>query len=102
MSNLSEIHADPDGPADLAARRLSRWQILDMVLIHRSGRMKICRHTVTGRPCKPVQELIDAKIVAEGAGNYVMPGARFEAVLKALHRAGEIQSLEIPKPAWKQ
>lgn len=84
--------------AELAAARLNRWQILDMVLIHRQGRMKICRNQ-HGKPCRPVADMIDSNILAEGAsGDYVVPGPRFVAVIYALHRAGEIQSLETDVP----
>jgi hypothetical protein len=80
-------------PAEMVAARLNRWQILDLVLIHREGRMKICRNGA-GQPCGPVQRLIDDNIICEGAaGDYVLPGPRFTAVMYALARAGEINSL---------
>lgn len=84
--------------AEIAAARLNRWQILDLVLIHREGRMKITRNR-DGKPCRPVADMIDSRILAEGAsGDYVVPGPRFVAVIYALHRAGEIQSLETSVP----
>jgi hypothetical protein len=79
--------------AELVAARLSRWQILDMVLIHREGRMKICRNH-DGYPCRPVRRSIYDGILSEGAsGDYVMPGPRFTAVMYALARSGAVQSL---------
>jgi hypothetical protein len=91
----------PDDPADMMARRLSRWQIIDMVYIHRNGRMEIGRRA-DGKTRAPVQRMLDEGIVMlGGSGQYVLPGKRFEAVLEALHRAGLISTVEIPKPAGK-
>ena len=100
MSDVLELGTA--NPAEMVARRLSRWQIMDMVFIHRNGRMEVGR-TSAGKTRAPIQSLIDAGVLMAGAtGDYVLPGKRFEPVLKALHGAGLIATLEIPKPAWKQ
>jgi len=86
-------HPDERESAEMAAARFSRWQILDMVLVHRMGHMRITRNRY-GRPCAPVDRMIADRILAEGAsGGYVMPGPRFTAVMYALHRSGAVQSL---------
>lgn len=93
VRSVGVTHPDERESAELAAARLSRWQILDMVLVHRLGHMRITRNRC-GRPCAPVDRLIADRILAMGAtGQYVMPGPRFTAVLYALHRSGAVQSL---------
>jgi molybdopterin synthase catalytic subunit len=44
--------------AEVAASRLSRWQIIDLVHIHRNGRMGVGRRP-NGQPRSPVQRLSD-------------------------------------------
>ncbi len=87
---MSGPHPIERESAELAAARLNRWQILDIVLVKRQGYMRICRNR-QGRPCAPTDRLIQDRILAEGAsGGYVMPGPRFTAVLYALQRSGVI------------
>jgi hypothetical protein len=80
--------------AEMVAARLTRWQIIDLVYIHRNGRMEIGRRP-NGETRAPVQRLIDDNILSMGgSGQYVLPGPRFKAVVYALARMGQIQSLE--------
>lgn len=89
----SEMAKRADEAADMVARRLSRWQILDMVYIHRNGRMEIGRRA-DGTTRAPVQRMLDEGILEMGGSHrYVMPGKRFMPVLQALYRAGEVSTL---------
>jgi hypothetical protein len=80
-------NSDPS-PALMLAARLSRWQILDLVLVERQGRMTVCANRV---PCAPTLGLIRDRVLGMGGrGDYVMPGSRFNAVMAALREMGAI------------
>ena len=76
--------------AEEQAAKLSHWQILDMVFIHREGRMQI-----TGTPpWRPVNQLIDLGILKKSAvvahSPYLVPGHKFRPVLECLWRSGRV------------
>lgn len=84
----------PAPSAEDTARSLSAWHVLDMVHIYRNHRMSMC-----GKPCGPVQRLVDADILKQSAVlntkfSFMLQGPRFQSILNALHKIGRVHSLE--------
>lgn len=70
------------------AQSLSRWQILDMVHLHRTGRAIEYSY----RPNWPCQKLLDAKVLAHGGHGKLVPGVLFRSVMDDLVELGRISS----------
>lgn len=76
---------------DLAAS-LTHWQILDIVYVHKTGRMQI---SVGTPPWRPLQRLIDLGIlkpcsVQNSVVAYLVPSHRFRSILENLWRSGRV------------
>lgn len=81
---------------DLAAT-LSRWQVLDIVHVHREGRLQL---SATQNPCAPLRKLIDLEIFkrpyrGDSVVDYIVPAHRFRPVLEALWRSGRVRRPEV-------
>lgn len=83
--------------AEDQAATLSRWQVLDIVHIHREGRLQL---SATQNPCAPLRKLIDLEILkrpyrGDSVVDYLIPAHRFRPVLEALWRSGRVRRPEV-------
>jgi len=82
--------------AEDQAAALSHWQVLDIVHVHREGRLQL---SATQNPCAPLRKLIDLEIFkrpyrGDSVVDYIVPAHRFRPVLEALWRSGRVKRPE--------
>lgn len=82
--------------AEEEAARLSHWQVLDIVFVHRNGRIQVAAKTP---PCRPLAQLVALGILKRSDTNntsnaLLIPAHRFRPVLECLWRSGRVKRPE--------